>query len=357
VSGRPGVPPTRRSVTEPPGTSTDRGTVEGANPTANEVRWRYDAAQFGNAVNTVETIEAWLSGWKNGVHDAIVRKDEHVVVPAFMDSIATHIGRPADPIGYDHFSFRRTNAYECGYADGLRDAYESVERGTSPTTETTSGTGPGVEQRHEDDDSAVAPKTAKHPRQRAPRHQVRPQVDPTSSVYERPWPPPEAGHTCRSSATRSRHMSFTVTNQPSLPVAPCRVRKAGGAAKVPQAHCLHHQGSAPAADTTRIIFVGGDERQARTAVNLASAGMPEGMAVRFYHPCWTHNWNKVAADIKAHLHETDAMVITTDVPTHLDKELRHLARSTGIVWLGARARGRGAIAGALQDARYLVEGR
>jgi hypothetical protein len=37
-------------------------TVQGANPTANEVRWRYDAAQFGNAVNAVETIEAWAGG-------------------------------------------------------------------------------------------------------------------------------------------------------------------------------------------------------------------------------------------------------------------------------------------------------
>lgn len=100
-------------------------------------------------------IEAWLSGWKDGVYDAIKRKDEHVVVPAFMDSIATDIGSPADPIGYDRFSFRRTNAYERGYADGLRDAYESVERGTSPTTETTSGTGSGARQPHEDDDSAV----------------------------------------------------------------------------------------------------------------------------------------------------------------------------------------------------------
>jgi hypothetical protein len=152
-------------------------------------------------------------------------------------------------------------------------------------------------------------------------------------------------------------MSLTVTNQPSLPVAPYLVRKAGGTAKVPQAHHHPHQGSAPAADTTRIIFVGGDERQARTAAKLVSARMPKGMAVRFYHPCWTRNWNKVSADVKAHLHETDAIVITTDVPTLLGRELRHLARTTGIVWLGARARGRGAIIGALQDARYLVETR
>ena len=62
MPGRPGVPPTRRSVTESPGTSIDHGTVEGTNPAANEVRWRYDAAQFGNAVNAVETIEAWVEG-------------------------------------------------------------------------------------------------------------------------------------------------------------------------------------------------------------------------------------------------------------------------------------------------------
>jgi hypothetical protein len=37
-------------------------TVEGANPTANEVRWRYDADQFDNAVNAVMTIEAWAGG-------------------------------------------------------------------------------------------------------------------------------------------------------------------------------------------------------------------------------------------------------------------------------------------------------
>jgi hypothetical protein len=60
VPGRPDVPPTRRSVTEPSGTSIDRGTVQGANPTANKVRWRYDAAQFGNAVNAADTIETWV---------------------------------------------------------------------------------------------------------------------------------------------------------------------------------------------------------------------------------------------------------------------------------------------------------
>jgi hypothetical protein len=102
-------------------------------------------------------LTAWLSGWHNGVHDAIARKDEHVVVPAFMESIAADIGSPADPIGYDRFSFRKTNAFERGYADGLRDAYESVERGTSLTNETTSGTGSGAGQPREDGDSAVTP--------------------------------------------------------------------------------------------------------------------------------------------------------------------------------------------------------
>jgi hypothetical protein len=148
-------------------------------------------------------------------------------------------------------------------------------------------------------------------------------------------------------------MSHPSNNPPCSPGVPHQVRPASNAAS--DHHTPRHVAVTDAA--AKIIFVGGDERQARTSAKLVTAGMPKGMDVRFYHPCWTRNWNKVADDIKRHLNETDAIIITTDVPTLLGAELRHLARTTGLVWLGARARGKGAITVALQDALYLVETR
>jgi hypothetical protein len=116
-----------------------------------------DWARLTDFARSRYDLEAWLSGLKNGVHDAIKRREANVVVPAILERLAMDLGRLADPIGYPGTSFRKTNAFERGYADALRDAYESVERGTSPTTGTPSDTGSEASQRHDDGNETAAP--------------------------------------------------------------------------------------------------------------------------------------------------------------------------------------------------------
>ena len=62
-------------------------------------------------------LHKWLDGWADPKQ------------PKWMWKIAEDVGSIADPIGYDEFSFRKTSAYEHGYAAGMRAAYELIERG------------------------------------------------------------------------------------------------------------------------------------------------------------------------------------------------------------------------------------
>jgi hypothetical protein len=78
-------------------------------------------------------LEAWLKGWMNGI-TLEIGQGRNPEIPAWLGKLAKDVGTIADPIGFDEFSFRRTNAFERGYSAGLRAAYETVERGTSPGT-------------------------------------------------------------------------------------------------------------------------------------------------------------------------------------------------------------------------------
>ncbi len=103
--------------------------------------------------------------------------------------------------------------------------------------------------------------------------------------------------------------------------------------------------------TKHIIFVGGDERQARAGRSLqAQPGSLADLDVEFYFPCWNPNWNKVLARIERRLDGTDIIVLSTDVPTLLGHALRDLARRRGISWWSARGRGQAAILQALRAA-------
>lgn len=64
-------------------------------------------------------LERWLTGW------------DPLHAPKWLSAVAKDLGSIADPIGFDETSFRRSSAFERGYADGLRAAYEAIERGTT----------------------------------------------------------------------------------------------------------------------------------------------------------------------------------------------------------------------------------
>jgi hypothetical protein len=91
---------------------------------------------------------------------------------------------------------------------------------------------------------------------------------------------------------------------------------------------------------TTIVFVGGDERQARASAAIAS---PSGIELISIQPRWTCNWKKTLAEVRRHASRADALAISTDVPTLLGRELRRFARRNGIPWVAGRARGRDAI--------------
>jgi hypothetical protein len=91
---------------------------------------------------------------------------------------------------------------------------------------------------------------------------------------------------------------------------------------------------------TTIVFVGGDERQARAS---AAIDLPSGVNLVSIQPRWTCNWNKTLAEVRRHALRADALAISTDVPTLLGRELRRFARKNGIPWVAGRARGREAI--------------
>ncbi|HJQ02362.1 MAG TPA: CopG family transcriptional regulator [Jatrophihabitans sp.] len=62
-------------------------------------------------------LHKWLDDWNDPRQ------------PKWMWKIAEDVGSIANPLGYDEFSFRKTSAYEHGYAAGLRAAYELIDRG------------------------------------------------------------------------------------------------------------------------------------------------------------------------------------------------------------------------------------
>lgn len=100
----------------------------------------------------------------------------------------------------------------------------------------------------------------------------------------------------------------------------------------------------------KIIFVGGNEKQARITSALQGSKDLRGLEVTFHHPCFSCNWNKTLERVKREIPGADAIVITTDVPTLLGKKLREVARAAGIPHPSVRARGRSGIVAALREA-------
>lgn len=79
----------------------------------------------------------WLANrWQSAAQSfasSVGKGDQDGADDGFLFKLAEDLGSRADPIGYDRFSFHTTVAYERGYGDALRAAYEMVAKGLGPT--------------------------------------------------------------------------------------------------------------------------------------------------------------------------------------------------------------------------------
>lgn len=82
-------------------------------------------------------LREWLEPWRRGLADPPfddhpASEQEAASNRAFISwfwKLAADLGSWVDPHGYDQFSFHKTDAFERGYAAGLRAAYELVDQG------------------------------------------------------------------------------------------------------------------------------------------------------------------------------------------------------------------------------------
>lgn len=105
----------------------------------------------------------------------------------------------------------------------------------------------------------------------------------------------------------------------------------------------------------KMIFIGGNERQARFSRDLARELEAEGLDVTFVHPGFVRNWQKPLEAVKRMLPEVSAIVVTSDVPTLLGREVHRCASHAGIYCRkGARARGQGGTRQLILEAAEVV---
>ena len=105
----------------------------------------------------------------------------------------------------------------------------------------------------------------------------------------------------------------------------------------------------------RILFVGGDERQARhdAAVIDALAAKYPSITVQFEHPGWGSNWAPVCDQIEAHLRDYDALVLSHLVRTNMGRRVRKMCDAE-TPWYRCTGKGPGMIMDSLVKAAMQV---
>jgi len=94
--------------------------------------------------------------------------------------------------------------------------------------------------------------------------------------------------------------------------------------------------------TQRILFIGGNEIQARQddAVRSALAESRPNIAVEFIHTGWSGNWGGYLDDIKKKLTAVDAIVVMRYIRTQLGRSVRRSASERQVVWVACTGAGR-----------------
>jgi hypothetical protein len=111
--------------------------------------------------------------------------------------------------------------------------------------------------------------------------------------------------------------------------------------------------SATSPRTVRLLFVGGDERQANghAPVEQRLRELVGGdVEVRWVHPGWSSNWTAYAEQAEAQYDAVDAVVLMPLVRTNLGRRLRRSSGDAGLPWIACTGQGRQSMARALATA-------
>ena len=136
----------------------------------------------------------------------------------------------------------------------------------------------------------------------------------------------------------------------------------GAAARVRQLrerHLDRSHDAAPSVETAgrrvRILFVGGDERQAKydRVVQETLHRRDPNVAVTFIHPGWGGNWNVEWARVRRALPRHDAVVLMRFMRTHLG---RYIRRHCDMPWRFCWRRGQEGMTDAILEAARAVRG-
>jgi hypothetical protein len=126
---------------------------------------------------------------------------------------------------------------------------------------------------------------------------------------------------------------------------------------------MRELGPGPVADVAaldepvRVLFVGGDERQARHQQGVEQhlrERFGAQVAVTWIHPGWSSNWAAHADRAEATYDEVDAMVLMPFVRTNLGRRLRRSVGEHGLPWVACTGPGRDRIARSLSYAVEMV---
>jgi hypothetical protein len=110
----------------------------------------------------------------------------------------------------------------------------------------------------------------------------------------------------------------------------------------------------------RVLFVGGNETQARhqAALRAALARRDETTGARvvlhFLHPGFNSNWDKTLETVRGYRGRIDALVLMPLVRTELGRALRRLAGEFGIPWVPCTGKGYDSMERALRTALTLA---
>jgi hypothetical protein len=105
--------------------------------------------------------------------------------------------------------------------------------------------------------------------------------------------------------------------------------------------------------TVRLLFVGGDERQAdaHAPVEQRLRELVGGeVEVCWVHPGWSSNWTAYAEQAEAKYDAVDALVLMPLVRTNLGRRLRRGSGDAGLPWVACTGHGRDSMARALATA-------
>lgn len=92
-----------------------------------------------------------------------------------------------------------------------------------------------------------------------------------------------------------------------------------------------------------VLFVGGDEAQARAASAVEreiSDRLGDGVTVEWFTRGWWGHWSTLADDVERRYPEAHALVIMTFVRTLLGRRLRRSAGEAGLPWVACTGHGR-----------------